>query len=340
MRRALCVGIDEYGFGPLNGCVNDAQRMKAVLEKHHDGSPNFDCRTLLAPQGAGSTLVTRPVLRDHLGRLFRDPADVALFHFSGHGTINNLDGYLVTQDSKRYDEGVAMNDVLKLANDSKAKEVVVLLDCCFSGHLGNPPVIDNTKALLREGISILTAGRGDQVSVEAGGGGVFTSLVVDALEGGAANLLGAVSTPAIYAYVEAALGAWDQRPLFKSHVSSVLELRCCTPPIDRGILRRLPALFPLPAEDLFLDPSYEHTSPTASEVNTAKFADLQALNRVYLVCQWVPSTCMMPHSSQNPADLHPRVDTIGDWQGTIEFDRKPSYYGRPKPCSARSEVTH
>lgn len=283
MRRALCVGIDEYEFGPLNGCVNDAQRMKSVLEQHQDGSPNFEGKTLLAPLGAGNAIVTRTILSDHLQRLFKDPADVALFHFSGHGTINNLDGYLVTQDAKKYDEGVPMSNVLKLANDSKAREVVILLDCCYSGQLGNPPAIDNTKAMLREGISILTAGRGDQVSVEAGGGGVFTSLVIDALEGGAANLLGAVSAPAIYAYVEAALGAWDQRPMFKSHVSSVLELRCCTPPIDRVILRRLPALFPLPAEDFPLDPSYEHTSPNANQANTAKFADLQALNRVYLV---------------------------------------------------------
>lgn len=283
MRRALCVGIDEYGFGSLNGCVNDAHRMKAVLEKQHDGSPNFECKTLTAPQGGGNAVVTRPILRDHLQRLFKDPADVALFHFSGHGTTNDLDGYLVTQDATKYDEGVAMGEVLKLANDSKAKEVVILLDCCFSGHLGNPPDIDNSKALLREGISILTAGRGDQVSVEVGGGGVFTSLVVDALEGGAANLLGAVSAPAIYAYVEAALGAWDSRPLFKAHVSSVLELRCCTPPIGRALLRRLPTLFPLPAEDHPLDPSYERSSPGAVEANVSRFEDLQALNRVYLV---------------------------------------------------------
>jgi hypothetical protein len=283
MRRALCVGIDEYEFGPLNGCVNDAQRMRAVLEKQHDGSPNFDCKTLTAPQGGGKGVVTRTILRDHLQRLFKDPADVALFHFSGHGTINNLDGYLVTQDAKKYDEGVAMGDVLKLANDSRAREVVILLDCCFSGQLGNLPAVDNSKAVLREGISILTAGRGDQVSVEAGGGGVFTSLVVDALEGGACNLLGAVSAPAIYAYVEAALGAWDQRPLFKAHVSSVLELRCCKPPIDRSILRRLPTLFPLPAEDLPLDPSYEESSPAADAANIFKFKALQALNRVHLV---------------------------------------------------------
>jgi hypothetical protein len=283
MRRALCVGIDEYSFGLLNGCVNDAQRITTVLERQQDDSPNFDCKTLLAPQGGGNGIVTRATLRDHVQRLFKDPTDVALLHFSGHGTVNNLDGYLVTQDAKRYDEGVPMSDILKLANDSTAKEVVILLDCCHSGQLGNLPGIDNTKAILREGISILTAGRGDQVSVETGGGGVFTSLVVDALEGGAANLLGAVSAPSIYAYVEAALGAWDQRPLFKSHVSSVLELRCCKPPIDRAILRRLPTLFPLPAEDFQLDPSFEHTSATAIPQNVEKFKDLQALNRVHLL---------------------------------------------------------
>ena len=283
MRRALCVGIDEYEFGALHGCVNDAERMKAVLERQHDGSPNFDCKMLTARQGHGRDVVTRVTLREHLDRLFKDPTDVALFHFSGHGTANNLDGYLVTQDAKKYDEGMSMGDVLRLANDSKAKEVVILLDCCSSGHFGNVSTVDNSKAILREGISILTAGRGDQVSVETGGGGVFTSLVVDALEGGAGNVLGAVSAPAIYAYVEAALGAWDQRPLFKAHLSSVLELRRCTPPIERGILRRLPLLFPLPAEDLQLDPSYEETSPTGDAANIFVFKELQALNRVHLV---------------------------------------------------------
>ncbi|MGM4962093.1 caspase family protein [Tardiphaga sp. 1201_B9_N1_1] len=282
MRRGLCVGIDEYEYGPLSGCVNDAQRVSNLLKRHQDGSPNFDCKTLLAPIGK-KAVVTRAILLEQLDRLFKDPADVALLHYSGHGTINNLDGYLVTQDAAKFNEGVAMGDLLRLANDSKAKEVVILLDCCFSGQLGNPPAIDNTKTLLREGISILTAGRGDQPSVEIGGGGVFTSLVVDALDGGAANLLGAVSTPAIYAFVESALGAWDQRPLFKAHVSNVVELRTCTPPLARATLRRLPEIFPLPAEDYALDPSFEETSAAAEQANVARFKELLALSRVHLV---------------------------------------------------------
>lgn len=283
MRRALCVGIDEYKAALLRGCVSDATRMVAVLSRHQDGSPNFDCRLLTAPSGAPTDLVVRRTLREHLEQLFKDPAEVALLHFSGHGTVNNLDGYLVTQDAKQYDEGVAMSEVLKMANDSKAHEVVIFLDCCFSGTLGNPPVIDNSKAILREGISILTASRGEQPSVETGGGGIFTSLLVDALDGGAADLLGSVSAPAIYAYVEAALGAWEQRPLFKAHVSRVLPLRRCIPPIDQMVLRDLPILFPLPAEDLPLDPSYERTAVVANPSKVAIFDKLQALNRVHLV---------------------------------------------------------
>lgn len=283
MRRALCVGIDEYSVGSLNACADDANRVADVLARHYDDSPNFDCRRLTAPPGSPLTAITRTSLRAAIDGLFRNKADVALLHFSGHGTVNNLDGYLVTQDAKKYDEGVAMGDVLTLANNAKADEVVILLDCCFSGQLGAIPAIDNSKSLLREGISILTASRSDQPSVEDGGGGLFTSLVVDALSGGAADVLGAVTATSIYSYVEAALGAWDQRPLFKSHVAKLVPLRRCEPPIERELLRKLPTLFPLPAEDFPLDPTCEETSATPNPERVASFRELQKLSRVQLV---------------------------------------------------------
>jgi hypothetical protein len=282
MRRALCVGIDAYPFGELRGCVADAERMAALLAKHEEGEPNFECRKMVAPVGGASDIVTRSKLKRAIEQLLNAKAEVALLHFSGHGTENNLGGFLVTQDAKSYDEGVAMVDVLTMANDSKADEVVIL-DCCHSGHCGNVPGIDNMKALLRDGVSILTASRGDQVSVEANGSGLFTSLVGDALEGGASDLLGNVTAPAIYARVEAALGAWDQRPLFKAHVSTVVPLRKCNPPIETSILRELPTLFPLPAEDVALTPEFEATCATVDEAKRKMFIKLQALNRVYLV---------------------------------------------------------
>jgi len=283
MRRALCVGIDLYSFGALRGCVSDAERIAELLAKHEDGTPNFECRTIVAPNGGANDVLTRSKLKEAIDQLLKDKADVALLHFSGHGTENNLGGYLVTQDAQKYDEGVAMSDVLQMANDSRAEEVVILLDCCHSGNIGNVPAIDNSKALLREGVSILTASRSDQVSVESTGGGLFTSLVSDALGGAAADLLGDVTAPSIYAFVEGALGAWDQRPLFKSHVSRVVPLRKCTPPIDCSILRELPTLFPVPAEDLPLSPEYEGTCDRKDEAKHADFGKLQALNRVHLV---------------------------------------------------------
>src|SRR6516164_2497794 len=128
MRRALCVGIDEYSFGALTGCVSDATRMEGILRRHHDDSPNFECLTLVAPGGSGHNVVTRPILREHIERLFHDPADVALLYFAGHGSVNALDGFLVTQDATRYDEGVALTEILTRANDSRAGEVVIMLD--------------------------------------------------------------------------------------------------------------------------------------------------------------------------------------------------------------------
>jgi hypothetical protein len=257
--------------------------MAALLSKHQDGTPNFECKKMVAPIGGTKDVVTRVKLKQAVEQLFKDKADVALMHFSGHGTENNLGGYLVTQDAQRYDDGLSMTDVLKIANDSKADEVVILLDCCHSGNMGNVPAINNNAAMLREGVSIITASRGDQPSVEVGGGGLFTSLVVDALEGGAADLLGDVTAPAIYAKVEAALGAWDQRPLFKSHLSKVIPLRKCEPPISIAILRDLPVLFPVPAEDFPLSPEYEETHPHKDEAKTKVFGKLQDLNRVHLV---------------------------------------------------------
>jgi len=283
MRRALCVGIDLYPFSALRGCVFDAERMAGILARHEDTAVNFDCHTLRATLDGKGDTIKRAELRKAINDLFAQPAEVALLHFSGHGTENNLGGYLVTQDAKSYDEGVAMADVLQMANDSRADEVVILLDCCRSGNLGNLPAIDNKRTILREGISILTASRGDQVSVEASGAGLFTSLVADALEGGAADLLGHVTVPSIYAFVEAALGAWDQRPLFKSHVSKLIPLRRCKPPIDAAILRELPSIFPVPAEDLPLSPEFEPTSNKKDYTKSEILRKLQLLNRVHLV---------------------------------------------------------
>src|SRR3954471_11513314 len=254
MRRALLVGINHYESAPLSGCIDDARRMERLLRRHDDGGVNFDTHLLTSDR----EVVTRARLRERIENLFADPAGGALLYFSGHGTENDLGGSLVTSDATLYNEGVALGDVLALANRAAhITEVAIIIDSCHSGWLGTIPAVDNMQASLREGLSILTASRSSQSSVEHGDSGVFTELVSSALDGGAADILGNVSVASVYAYVDQALGAWDQRPLFKSHVSRMLSLRRARPGIDVAILRRLPEWFATAGPELPLSVLHE-----------------------------------------------------------------------------------
>jgi len=272
MRRALIVGIDGYPQAPLSGCVNDARAMAELLRCNDDGSPNFSCRLIDAPPNQ----ITRASLRQAIMRLFEDESDVALLYFSGHGTINNLGGYLVTPDATAYDEGMSMTEILALANQSKVREVVIILDCCHSGALGNPPTVSNDSAVLREGISVLAGSRATQVVVETGGAGLFSSLISAALKGGGADIIGNVTVASMYAYVDQLLGPWEQRPLFKSHVSKLIPLRRCKPKIELSTLRLLPKYFPTPESEFSLDPSYEPDAEPDHPEHEAIFAHLQS----------------------------------------------------------------
>ena len=280
MRRALIVGIDDYPDAPLYGCVNDATRMAEILAKNQDGKPNFiKPKILVTPEEN----IDRALLLDSIVQLLAEPADMALFYFAGHGSVDHLGGYLVTQGSQRYHDGVAMAEVLALANQTKVNEVVILLDCCHSGAFGEIPSIQNDLVFLKEGVSVLTASRSSQSATEKDGGGVFTELVYEALDGGAADLLGNVSVASLYAYVDHSLGAWDQRPLFKSHVARLTPLRQCNPAVDLSILRLLPSYFKDPRGDYKLDPSFDPDTEPLDAENKKIFGHLQKLRAVGLV---------------------------------------------------------
>lgn len=279
MKKALVVGIDDYPSSPLNGCVNDANAIANTLETNGDGSPNFGVRLITSP----GTTINRSNLREAIEQLFAGESDMALLYFSGHGLIKSTGGYLVTKDATKYDEGVSMDEILNLANKSKAKNKVIILDCCHSGALGTPSLTDNNIAQLSEGLSVLTASRDSEYSMEVNGAGVFTSLVVDALKGGAADLRGNITPGSLYAYVDEALGAWDQRPIFKTNVSSFASLRKIPPKIPFETMRKITTYFLSPEDEHRLDPTYEDTEECAVEANVKIFKDLQKFQSVGLV---------------------------------------------------------
>lgn len=288
MRIALIVGVNYYEHGSaLHGCVNDAHAVQGVLGRHGDGSINFDCKILTATGVADR--VDRSSLKDQVCALFKAHAEIALFYFAGHGHIETTGGYILGSDSRRGDEGLALADVLTLANDSPAQNKVVILDSCHSGIAGTPPTHANM-ATLSEGLTVLTASTAEQYANEANGRGVFTSLMVEALHGGAANITGDVTPGSVYAYVDQSLGAWEQRPVFKTNVRQFVSLRRVPPAIEIDQLRRITEFFPGPGAEFKLDPTFEPEMkgrdpgmPAPIEENTRTFSILQRYNRHNLV---------------------------------------------------------
>jgi hypothetical protein len=293
MRKALIVGIDYYDKGGnLSGCVNDAYAMKAALERNADGTVNFPAPNVLLGIRA-SQRVTRYALKEAVRDLFADDVDIALFYFAGHGYIETTGGYICASDSETGDDGLALAEVMKFANSSKAKNKVIILDSCHSGVVGGNAVSAGV-AELSDGVTILTASTESQYALETSGGegsGLFTSLLVDALGGAAANLLGDITPGSVYAHIDQSLGPWSPRPMFKTNVKSFVSLRKAEPPIDLADLQAVTTHFPTADHQLALDPSYEperngaedDTVPGPNPANTATFKVLQNYVKVNLV---------------------------------------------------------
>lgn len=286
MRKALVVGINQYPQCPLKGCCNDADAVTELLSKHENDSPNFSVKLI-------KDVSTKSQLRQHIEDCFSGDADIALFYFSGHGFIDSVGGYLVTPDFKDYDYGVSLQDVLTIANNSHCKDRVIILDSCHSGFMGNISTAGQSTAVINEGVTILTASRASEVSLEAGGHGLFTSLLLEALSGSGSDITGNITLGGIYAYIDKALGPWQQRPVFKTNVTRFTSLRNVKPQVDLSIIRKLSEYFSTEDFELPLNPSFEPTNspyinheviaPYADTKNAKIFSDLQKLEGIGLV---------------------------------------------------------
>lgn len=287
MRKALVVGINNYPSASLKGCINDASALGSTIEVNGDGSPNFDVRLM-------TDVPTKADLKGQIKELFSGNADTVLFYFSGHGFIDEQGGgYIVTPDYQANDEGVSMDQILVVANNSSAKNKIIILDCCHSGSFGTPQATGGNNAQIGEGVSILTASKSDEVSIEVNGHGIFTNLLLDALQGGAADLRGHITPGSIYSYIDQALGPWDQRPVFKTNITRFTSLRQINAQVSIETLRKLTEYFESAESKYNLDPSFEftndpkieheYTEPFASEDNVEIFKDLQKFAGIGLV---------------------------------------------------------
>jgi hypothetical protein len=261
-RRALLVGISVYDNHEeeLVCAEDDAACMGDMLKQQWNGSAftrNYDCNLLTS----GKSRITRASLSASIRGLFSElSGGEALFYFSGHGLESDDGGYLVTQEADAEHPGYPMKELMDAANHSGGS-VLIILDCCHSGQIGN--ITDGhgfNHVELGEGVTVLAASTALQVAEEGGmDNSLFTGLVLGALDGGAADVRGRVSAASVYGYVEQALGSWQQRPVYKSHAKRLRAIRCCKPTISDELLYELPVLFKHRGYRFQMDPSYEHS---------------------------------------------------------------------------------
>lgn len=153
-KLALLVGINQYSpaTGPLYGCVNDTI-LQGNLLVHRFG---FNPRDILILDDAKATRQgILDAFEEHLIKQAK-PGDVAVFHYSGHGSLirdpnplyidritgEGLSGSLVPIDSDlpaNYDrEGGTVNDIMGhtlylLMSAIKTENFTAVLDSCHAG---------------------------------------------------------------------------------------------------------------------------------------------------------------------------------------------------------------
>ena len=141
---ALLVGIDSYPppIPSLSGCVNDTAAMQDLLEKRF-GGPGLKILTLTDKQATRQEVID--AFRSHFDQASKD--DIALFHFSGHGSQVPNNGLftgikpgrllesIVCYDSRSGAPDLVDKDLATLISEvtSRGVHITVILDSCHSG---------------------------------------------------------------------------------------------------------------------------------------------------------------------------------------------------------------
>lgn len=127
------------------------------------------------------------------------------FYFAGHGAPDpsSATPYLLPSDGDpKYLKvsGLALKDVLSQLGQSNAREVLAVVDACFSGRGGRSLLPEGARPLVRVGetaapghTALLSASGGDETSgtTAQGDGELFTRYLVQGLGNGEADIDGA-----------------------------------------------------------------------------------------------------------------------------------------------------
>ncbi|MGA4838887.1 DEAD/DEAH box helicase [Streptomyces sp. G45] len=173
--HGLFVGIDHYEshFNLLRYAQRDATVLHALFSDNLEGQA-----TLLLDDAATRERITAEMR--HLAEVSTD-ADFVVIAFSGHGTLG---GALATYDTlpdRLAETSLSLDDFSELARGIQARALLLVLDCCFSGHAadkvlhvpqgstsrdGSVSATRRIDELRKAGLVVITASGRDQEAFE------------------------------------------------------------------------------------------------------------------------------------------------------------------------------
>lgn len=238
MIRAAFIGVDKYRdprVRDLTGAVRDATALWSLFR---DSVPELEA-TLLTDNAAtvdGIRLALQQTLGDAV------PDDVVLLAFSGHGSRSqrlvayDTNGLAIEQTT------IGMEELAALFARSRARAILCVIDCCFSGGapgrvfedspVSRDPIV-GVELLAGEGRILLAACKPDELAYEspAHRHGLLTKAVLETLQEGDSALDITVLAAKVLEKVRAGASKLGviQTPVLLGHVIGGLTMPRLTP---------------------------------------------------------------------------------------------------------------
>lgn len=232
------IGANKYqdqNIRDLTGAKRDALALWALFS---DTIPEID--TQILTDAEADVLSIRNAISETLKNATSD--DEVILFFSGHGSQDHRLAAYDTQLDDLVNSTVPMQELADLFKESKAKSIICILDCCFSG--GAPAKVLETTPIARDignpleklagkGRMILAASNFDQPSYELGatGHGILTKALIDTLQSAedTVNLLSAMGTIMEIVRAEASKIGVEQTPVLLNHIEGGFTLPSLKP---------------------------------------------------------------------------------------------------------------
>jgi uncharacterized caspase-like protein len=239
---ALVIGIDHYATGNkgltrLNGAKDDAYAIaKWLVEKDGGGLDKENCRIVTSRynplQPFHPQITTELQLIVEKAQDLQQNSNRLYFYFAGHGVVEELEF-----DEVDYETGLCLANWTEIARRAALsareyrkilirsglfKEIVILADCCRNPKIkvkGLPPEIDfedkvgpHQKPRVFVAYSSQTGEPSYEIPDEEGKmRGAFTTVLMEALKGGAVNEAGCIDGNSLQGYLEKRLPEVTQR---------------------------------------------------------------------------------------------------------------------------------